>query len=327
MKTKSFRRYYFLACAGVVLASVYPLTMGVRVITDMIADGVVQKENYPKYIIPYTPISLAVIVGVLLMPLCFKLLKKYALAGGAAAAAGVFFASELLFERRVVVAAEETAARLEDWQMFMCAIPPEGFGEIANEYRQKTAVEILMGEYDPAFKLHFYVISLVLIVTLLNCLYGFGRMVRDGGKTRLKALVIQSVCSLSFLGLCILACFTAFWRDGRIRVSPLSASLMTVFFVLLGVTVGVFVGSLLLNRKKPAAVWIPAAAAAATTLLMYVGEMILLGGHLYSFGEGLLFRNIPGVVLSVFDLLTVAAAGALTALIVSLIAPKKRQTE
>ena len=56
MKNKRFRRYWLLACVGVALASCYPLIMGVRVVVDMIAEGTVLQENYPKYIIPYTPV-------------------------------------------------------------------------------------------------------------------------------------------------------------------------------------------------------------------------------------------------------------------------------
>ena len=48
MKSKSFNRYYLLSCLGVLLASYYPLSMGVRVITDMLTSGAVMKENYPK---------------------------------------------------------------------------------------------------------------------------------------------------------------------------------------------------------------------------------------------------------------------------------------
>lgn len=100
--------------------------MGVRVISNMIANGTVLKENYPKYIIPYTPISIAIIVGVLLMPVCIRLFKKFALFGGVSIAAGVFFAIELLFEQKVVVSTAETVIKLEDWQMYMCYAPPEG---------------------------------------------------------------------------------------------------------------------------------------------------------------------------------------------------------
>ncbi len=319
MKNKAFNRYYLLSCLGVLIASYYPLSMGGRVITDMLVNGTVMKENYPKYIIPYTPISVAIIAGVLLMPLFIKVFKRFAFAGGAAVATSIFFGSELLLEQKVVVSTAETVTKLEDWQMFMCYVPPEGWGETVTTYKTQTAVDILMGDYSPAFKLHFYIISVVLIITILNCLYGFGQMIKSGDKKRCKSLILQSVCSLVFLGLCILACFTAFWRDGSIQVSPLSASLMTVFFILLGVTVGVFLGSFLLGKRKLVAIWIPAISAAVMTLLMYIAEMFLLNGHLYSFGSGFIFESLPGIVFAPFDLLVILLSGCITALVFTLL--------
>ena len=316
MKNKAFTRYWLLSCLGVLIASYYPLYMGVRVISDMIVDGTVQKENYPKYIIPYTPMCIAIIIGILIMPLCIKLFKRIALAGGAFIATAVFFAVELLFEQKVIVSTAETVSKLEDWQMFMCYVPPEGWG---TTYKTQTAVDILMGDYNPAFKLHFYVIAVVLIVTILNCLYGFGQIIKNGDKKRMKSLILQSICSLIFLGLCLLACFTAFWRDGSIQVSPLSASLMTVFFVLLGVTFGVFTGSFLLGKRKMISVLIPSIVASAMTLLMYIGEMILLNGHLYSMGTGILFDSLPGIVFAPIDLLVILLAGCITALVFTLL--------
>lgn len=315
MKSKQFNRYYLLSCLGVLIASYYPLSMGVRVIADMLVNGTVMKENYPKYIIPYTPISVAIIIGVLLMPLFIKFFKKFAFTGGVLSAIGVFFGLELLFEQKVVVSTAETVTKLEDWQMFMCYVPPEGWGETVTTYKTQTAVDILMGDYNPAFKLHFYIISILLIITILNCLYGFGQMIKYGDKKRCKSLILQSICSAVFLGLCILACFTAFWRDGSIQVSSLSAALMTVFFVLFGITAGVFVGSFLLEKRKFISVWIPAITASVMTLLIYIGEMILLNGHLYSLGAGFLFDGLPGIVFAPIDLLVIFLSGCVTALI------------
>ena len=313
MKNKQFRTYYLLSCIGVLIASYYPLSMGIRVITDMIVDGTVLKENYPKYIIPYTPISIAIIAGVILMPLWMKLFRRFALGGGAVSATGVFFALELLFERNVVVTTAETVTKLEDWQMYMCYIPPGGWGEAVTTYKSQTAVDILMGDYNPAFKLHFYLISIVLIITVVNCIYGFGQRIKTGNKKRTRALILQSACSLAFLGLCILACFTAFWRDGSIQVSALSAILMTVFFLLFGISVGVFVGSFLLETRKTFSVLIPSVVSAVMTLLMYMGEMILLNGHLYQLGTGFFFENIPGIVFAPIDLLVIVVSGCITA--------------
>ena len=320
---KKLIRFWLFALAATLAASFYPLRMGVRVVSDMLRDGTVLKENYPKYIIPYTPIAVAVIFGVLLLPLLLRLFRRRALLGGGALSLGAFFGLEILLEKNVVVTSAETVSKLEDWQMFMCYVPPGGWGP-TTEYKTHTAVEILMGEYNPMFKLHFYMISVVLIVAVLNCVYGFAQIVKTGNPARKKALIMQSIATGVFLGLCILACFTAFWRDGSILVSPLSASLMCVFFILLGVTVGIFLGSLLLGKRRALACLLPAVAASAITLLMYVGEMILLHGHLYRFGTGFFFDGLPGIVLAPADILVILAAGGITWLLTRIGTPKAK---
>lgn len=319
MDHKRFRNYYLFACLGVLLASVYPLSMGGRVVSDMIVDGTVLKENYPKYIIPYTPVCVALLVGVLILPICKKLFRRLALLAGSAVSTAVFFAVEILFEKKVVVKTAEIVTTLEDWQMYMCYVPPEDWREAVTSYKTQTPVDILMGNYNPAFKLHFYMISLLLILSVLNCLYDFAHMALSGDKKRLKPLAAQSVASLIFLGLCILACFTAFWRDGNLEVSPLSAALMTAFFLLMGIVGGLYTASFLISRPAGVSVGIPAVVSSVLTALMYLGEMILLHGHLYCLGRGFLFESIPYLVLSLFDLLVILASGCLTALICKLL--------
>ena len=303
--------YWLLALSCTVLISFYPLMMGGRVITDMIMNGTVLKEDYPKYIIPYTPIAFAVITGVLFMPLFLKLMKRYAVLGGAALSLASFFAFETLFENKVIVTTAEEVVKLENWQMFMCYAPRP---QVVTEYKPHSAVEILMGEYSPAFKLHFYLISVVLILAVINSIYGFARMIKTGDKSRRTALILQTVSAATFLGLCILACFTAFWRDGSINVSPLSAVLMSVFFILLGVTVGIFAGSLLLRKRKSVVLTVPPVTALLTTLVMYIGEMILLHGHLYRFGSGFLFEGLGSIVLAPVDIIVILLSGGVTLL-------------
>ena len=90
---------------------------------------------------------------------------------------------------------------------------------------------------------------------------------------------------------------------------------MAAFFILLGVTTGVFIGSFLLGKRRLLSVWIPAIVASVMTLVMYIGEMILLSGHLYRFGAGLLFDSIPGIVLAPIDLIIIVASGCITAVV------------
>lgn len=320
MENKTFRKYYLFSLLGVLLASCYPIYMGISVIVDMIRYGTVYAENYPKYIIPYTPIALALLVCVALIPVALKYFEKYALLFGTVISTVLFFVFEFILERAVTVTRTVTGifSTLEDWQMFMCYVPPNSFEE-----RTWTEVDVLMGEYSPAFKLHFYIISIVLIISILNCFYGFAKMIHTGDKSRRKSLVIQSVASGAFLGMCIWACFTAFYRNGDIQVSALSAALMSVFFVLFGVTVGIYIESFTLNKKPLLSVWLPSVSAAVVTLVMYIGEMILLSGHLYRFGDGFFFAGIPGIVLAPVDIVVILGSGVMTAIITSFVRNKK----
>jgi len=302
-RRKKFRVYWFLTFLGTLAVSEYPIYMGVKVLCNMAMYGHVPQEEYPKYIIPYTPVAIAIIVAVCLMPLLCEKVKKYSLLTASGIAMVVFFVTELLFEQKVIV----QGTRLESWQMFMCYVSPEMF-----QTREWRAVDILIGDYSPAFKIHFYMISVVLILTILNCLYGFGQMVLSGNRKKQKALIIQSVGTVLFLGLCILACFTAFFRTGELLVSPLSAVLMGVYFSLLGVTVGIYAASFLLGEKKGISVGVPAAIGSVTTLAMYIGEMCLLSGNLYLLGKGFLFEELPGVVLAPVDILIILSAGVIT---------------
>ena len=319
MENKKFKNYYLLSLLGVILASCYPIYMGITVVVDMIRYGTVYAENYPKYIIPYTPIALALLVGVALIPVAIKYFKKYALLFGTVISTVIFFVSEFLFERNITVTRTITGAfaQLKDWQLALCAVTPEVF-----ESGKLTEVDILMGEYSPAFKLHFYIISIVLIISILNCFYGFAKMIHTGDKSRCKSLTIQSIASGAFLGMCIWACFTAFYRNGDIKVSALSAILMSAFFVLFGVTVGIYVASFTLNKKPLLSVWLPSISATIVALVMYIGEMILLSGHLYRFGDGGFFAGIPGIALAPVDIVVIIASGVVAAIIANAVRNK-----
>lgn len=156
-------------------------------------------------------------------------------------------------------------------------------------------------------------------MAFLNCFYGFANIIITGNKTRMKALILQSVASTLFLGLCIFACFTAFYRTGEITVSFISALLMCIFFVVFGVTMEIFAGSLLLNKKKVITVGISAIVAMTITIIMYIGELILLNGHLYRFGTGFLFQGLGSLVLAPIDIIVIFLSGCVTSAIINII--------
>ncbi|UKI12856.1 MAG: hypothetical protein L6V84_00490 [Oscillospiraceae bacterium] len=90
-----------------------------------------------------------------------------------------------------------------------------------------------------------------------------------------------------------------------------------------GVTVGIYIESFTLNKKPLLSVWLPSVSAAVVTLVMYIGEMILLSGHLYRFGDGFFFAGIPGIVLAPVDIVVILGSGVMTAIIASFVRNKK----
>lgn len=289
------KKYCLWSLLGTLCACLWPVTQLVRVIISMVQRGSVTSWEYPKYIIPYAPIALAVLLAVLLMgPLLRKCGKKAAMWASAIGLA-VFLVAELLMENLVIVEQYE----LESWQMFMCIMTPESMGTM-------TAVEVLLGGYSPWFKLHFYFISAVIILSLVNVLYGFGDMVRTGDTSRKPMLTALAIFAALFLGLCIFACFTAFFREGELTVSPLSAGLMCLFFLTLGVTAGLYA------RSWRCPKWAAVCVAMAAVIVMYAGELLLLRGHLYRFGTGWFFGGLPGIVLAPVDVAVILLAGGVT---------------
>lgn len=300
--SSTFKKFYLFACAGIILASYYPIYMGVVTVTDYIKNGSIDVADYQKYIIPYTPISISLIITVVLMPVIFKLFKRHGLLIASFLGLGLFFASETFFENMIVMEGM-TKADIESWQVLSCVATPEVWRTMGNP---------LVKQYRPAFKIHFYIISVVIILTVLNVIYGFSRMIRENSYEKRRPLIVQAISSAVFIGLCIFACFTAFFRNGTINISPLSASLMSVFFIVFGVTAGVYAGSFYFGRKTFLSAVVPALVSILTTIVMYVGELVLTGGVLFKFGSGFLFEPLGMIPFAVIDIVVILFSGVLT---------------
>lgn len=392
-------KVYFVSLGAVLFASIYPIYMGIIMLTAYLRDGGVNATNYPKYIIPYTPISISLIVCVALLPLAFKYCKKYALPVLSVLAILLFLGAEMTFEKvtvfsgttevsqsesgggeevsaddysvlyyfRVIVKKEngetetrivtlnksETDQTIETWQWAMCAMPPDNYaelsqiglatesitdgevidiqkitkeqatGELLSEEEQSPKYRLfknaLITEYSPVFKLHFYIISIIIVLVVLGVAYGFYKMSRDTEYKKKKPLLVQLASVIIFVGLCIFACFTAFFRTGEIVISPISAVLMTVFFLVFGITAGIYTGTWLYGKRKLFSIIIPAFIATITTIVMYIGEMVMMNWNLYRFGEGLLFDPIGACPFAPVDFAVIIATGVITYLLLRFI--------
>jgi len=303
-----YKNFYLLSLLVIVLVSVYPIYMGVVTISNYLQNGSINVEEYQKYIIPYTPICIALIVSAALMPLIFKLFKRYTLPIVSILGTVLFFASEFGFEQ-IKVIEESVEMPLESWQLSLCMVTPEVLRSIGKP---------IYAANNPAFKIHFYLIAIVLILAVLNVLYGYSKMLREHNFEKKRPLIAQTVSVVLFICLCILACFTAFFRNGTINISPLSAILMSIFFIVFGITVGVYCGSIFYGKRKLLSKILPAISASLTTLIMYIGELVLMGGVLFKYGSGFIFKPIEAIPFSAADIIIILVSGVITYIVLQL---------
>ena len=304
-----YKNFYFISMLAVALASVYPVYMGIVTLISHSKNGFINVSDYQKYIIPYTPVCIALIVSTALMPLMFIVFKRYTLPAVSILGMLLFFVSELSIEQIRVVEGY-TNMPLESWQLSLCMATPEVLSAIG---------EPIYAANNPAFKIHFYIIAIVIILAVLNVIYGFSKMFREHNFRKRRPLIAQAVLTAVFIGLCILACLTAFYRNGTINISPLSALLMSVFFIVFGNTAGIYIGSVFYGKSKPLSNIIPAITASLTTLVMYIGELVLMDGVLFKYGKGFIFKPLNIIPFSIVDIFIILASGVLAYYILRLL--------
>jgi len=307
------KNVYLLSLSAVLLASVYPIYMGAVMLRAYLQDGGIDVADYPSYIIPYTPICIALIVCTALLPLAFRLCKKFTLPTLSALGVALFLGAEIAFEQIAVFASHSSRMNIETWQMLSCFMTP---------LVRESIWDSLNIRYNASFKIHFYAIAILIVIAVIGVIYGFYKMAHTQNYSRKKPLFAQLISVIIFIGLCILACFTAFYRTGSINLSPLSAVLMTLFFLIFGITAGVYTGTWLYEKQKTLSLIIPSVAAALTTIVMYVGEMVMMNGRLFLRGSGFLFEELGTLPFSIMDIMTILLSGVITYAVLAAIRPK-----
>lgn len=305
----TYRRFYLFSVIGIILASLYPIYMGIVTVESYLKNGFIYSYDYPKYIIPYTPICIALIVCIVLLPLIFNLFKRYVLPVTSLMGIVLFIVFEFGFEQIKVIEGQ-VSLPLQSWQYGLCYSTPQVLRAIGKP---------IYAANNPAFKVHFYIISIVIILAVLNVIYGFSKMLLEQNFSKKRPLIAQAISIILFISLCILACFTAFYRNGTINISLLSAMLMSIFFIVFGVTVGVYFGSIFYGRNKLLSKVIPSIASSLTTLVMYIGELLLMGGMLFRYGRGFLFESVGIIPFSVTDIVIIFLSGVITYIVINLL--------
>lgn len=111
-------RSYWAAVMIILILSIYPLYMGAVVLKDYFAYGMVDASNYPNYIIPYTPICIALLISAALSPIIFKLFQRTGYFVTIILSFALFFTAELLFED-ITVFSPSGEGSIGSWQMYL----------------------------------------------------------------------------------------------------------------------------------------------------------------------------------------------------------------
>ena len=327
MQNTQYRRFYLLSLAVLTLLCLYPLVNGGRMAALSIAQGAIQPEQYAKYVVPYAAMAVAVLVFAALQPPLLRL-RRLALPLGLALAGGVFVAAEQFFERMQIrttgMALVDTAtltvdqtqnlpwATADAWQASLCITSPLTRGQTVAYASVDRSLYVLA---NSTYKIHYYLIALMLIAMVCALVYALGRRVHSGDQSNAQPLRLRGMATAALLALCVFANTTAFFRQTAAIQTPLASVLTCLFFVGLGTAVGVYVGSYLLTRSKGASIGLPVGLGMAAVALMYVAEAAMMSGGLYRFGEGWFYQGLGGIAVAPVDLLVILLSGAATALV------------
>jgi hypothetical protein len=94
---------------------------------------------------------------------------------------------------------------------------------------------------------------------------------------------------------------------------------MSVFFIVFGITTGIYCGSIFYGKSKLLSKTMPAITASFTTLIMYIGELVLMGGVLFKYGNGFFFEPIAAFPFSAADIAIIVVSGVITYILMQLL--------
>ena len=300
---KSNRKFYFIALGVLLALSAYPVIMGTRIIILQMLNGSIRPEDYARYVIPYTAVCAAVLISVALYPVIARL-RRMSKFVATVLGLGLFGGLELFMES--ITINSPIAQSAVKWQLASCIGTP-------------AAVQAFQKPYSDVYKIHYFLISIVIIVLVIGIFYGYGSLTGRGDGSKKATLFIQLITVTVLLALCVFANFTGFFRDTKEYLSPLSAFLTGIFFIVLGVTFGVYVGSSQIGRNRALSVVLPTIAAVFVCSLMYYGEFKLLDGRLYRFGQSFFFEGITNIAVSPADIMVIMITGVTTAILMAVI--------
>ncbi|MCX7745976.1 MAG: hypothetical protein N2645_03650 [Clostridia bacterium] len=299
---KQFHKFYLITLGVLLALSSYPIIMGVKIIILQLQNGSIGPEDYARYVIPYTAICISILISAALLPIILRF-RRFSNLIATVLGLGLFVGIELPMES-ITVRSPFVVQSAVDLQLFSCV-------------GTSAAVQAFQKPYSDAYKIHYFLVSFVIITLVISIVYGHAKLILSGNRANKIPLRMRFTVTAILLLLCIFANVTGFFRDTTQYLSPLSAFLTGTFFIVLGAASGIYAGSYLIDKNKILSLISPAITAMLICSIMYYGEFRLLDGKLYRFGNTFLFEPMPNVAVSPVDIIIILFSGIITALIVN----------
>ena len=152
-------------------------------------------------------------------------------------------------------------------------------------------------------RLHYYIFSTILVLTVINFLYNLANMLYGDGKPGKRVVTLHGIATGCYALAYFFVRVVRYENHASFHITWGSVLNAAICFVLAAIAVGLFCSSFL--RHEGWRKIVPPAASAMTVLALYGAQYVMLGGHFYMYSESaavsiflrVLIVAIPGIVV------------------------------
>lgn len=265
MKSKEFLRYYVITVSILTGVAIVPVFNFAIMVCSF---SINQRADYNILaVIPFTAVTVAILFGFMLLPLLRDMPPRKRQIIASALAVFIFCALEST--------AETLAARLDRLHVVMThrkMLTPEEITALARGVR-----------FPLEIRLHYYIFSVILVLCVLNFLYGLANMLHADGKPGKKVVVLQGMATACYALAYILVRVMQYEDYATMRLTWSSVLNAAVCFTLAALVVGLYAGSFM--RLEGRGKIVPPLLSVFTVISLYFTEYAMLDGEFYSYCE------------------------------------------
>ena len=279
MVLKTFKRYYFTTVLILVGASLLPLWHFSLMLKQYYFGG--WTEFNITLVIPFMAVSVSILLGFLLLPLLKSISVRKShlimLLYSVTAFCGLSIFAETISTRLDVLRILIPTRR---WR------PPDEIAEMVSNAGIPLTIRI-----------HYYIFSIVLIVSILSLLYNFAQTRYADGQPGKRFLSLQGVTTSCYALAYFFVRVVQYENFATRQITPGSTINAAVCFVLAALVMGLWGISFLRFTKYTKT--IPPLIAVLTVFLLYGAQYLMLDRQFYLYAESELVSFLLRIVIAI----------------------------